>query len=76
MRGEGQELPTASRKKLSTCTTSGRDAYLAIAEAEPERCQVVAADRPAGEIAREIAAVVDHLKLQRSAKTKLPEVAK
>ncbi|PSH69391.1 dTMP kinase [Phyllobacterium brassicacearum] len=53
-----------------------RDAYLAIAKAEPERCQVVAADRPAGEIAREIAAVVDHLKLQRSVKTKQPEVAK
>jgi dTMP kinase len=54
-----------------------RDAYLAIASEEPERCKVVAADRPAGEIAREIAALVDELKASRGIKPKQSiEVAK
>jgi dTMP kinase len=54
-----------------------RDAYLAIASEEPERCKVVAADRPAGEIAREIAALVDELKVSRGIKPKQSiEVAK
>ncbi|ATU91698.1 dTMP kinase [Phyllobacterium zundukense] len=47
-----------------------RDAYLAIAAEEPERCKVIAADRPAGEIAREIAALVDQLKTSRGIKPK------
>lgn len=54
-----------------------RDAYLAIASEEPERCKVVAADRPAGEIAREIAALVDELKASHGIKPKQSiEVAK
>jgi dTMP kinase len=54
-----------------------RDAYLAIASEEPERCKVVAADRPAGEIAREIAALFDELKASRGIKPKQSiEVAK
>jgi dTMP kinase len=54
-----------------------RDAYLAIAAEEPERCKVVAADRPAGEIAREIATLVDQLKANRGIKAKQSiEVAK
>lgn len=54
-----------------------RDAYLAIAVAEPDRCKVVAADRPAGEIAREIAALVDQTKAGRELKTRRTvEVAK
>ncbi len=54
-----------------------RDAYLAIAIAEPERCKVIAADRPADEIAGEIAALVDRLKASRVMKTKqVVEVAK
>jgi dTMP kinase len=54
-----------------------RDAYLAIASEEPERCKVVAADRPAGEIARQIAALVDELKASRGIKPRQSiEVAK
>ena len=47
-----------------------RDAYLAIAKAEPERCKVLAADRPADEIAAEIAALVDKLKTAHNANAK------
>ena len=47
-----------------------RDAYLAIATAEPERCKVISADRPADEIAADIAALVDELKISRGLKTK------
>lgn len=74
-RGDG----TADRFEKETIDMhlKRRDAYLAIAKAEPERCKVIAADRPAGEIAREIAALVDSLKADRvSVKTKQPEVAK
>lgn len=39
-----------------------RDAYLAIAKAEPIRCKVVAADRSVDEIAAEIAGLVDEVK--------------
>ena len=54
-----------------------RDAYLAIATAEPERCKVIAANRPADEIAADIAALVDLLKTSRDLKTKQGiEVAK
>ncbi len=54
-----------------------RDAYLAIATAEPERCKVIAANRPADEIAADIAALVDLLKTSRGLKTKQGiEVAK
>jgi len=54
-----------------------RDAYLAIAAEEPERCKIVAADRSAGVIAREIAALVDQLKAARGVKAKQSvEVAK
>ncbi|WP_271899468.1 dTMP kinase [Candidatus Phyllobacterium onerii] len=54
-----------------------RDAYLAIATAEPERCKVIAANRPADEIAADIAALVDGLKTSRGLKTKQGiEVAK
>ncbi len=54
-----------------------RDAYLAIATAEPERCKVIAANRPADEIAADIAALVDRLKTSRGLKTKQGiEVAK
>jgi dTMP kinase len=42
-----------------------REAYLAIAEGEPERCKVVAADRPPEVIAAEIAGMVDELKAER-----------
>lgn len=38
-----------------------REAYLEIAEREPERCRVVAADRPEQEIATEIAAIAESL---------------
>jgi dTMP kinase len=38
-----------------------RQAFLAIAEAEPERCKVVAADRPQEEIAEDIGALVSEL---------------
>jgi len=47
-----------------------RGAYLAIATAEPERCKVISADRPADEIAADIAALVDELKISRGLKTK------
>lgn len=47
-----------------------RDAYLAIAKAEPERCRIVAADRPADAIAAEIAELVDTLKTMRDANAK------
>ncbi len=47
-----------------------RDAYLAIAAEEPERCKIIAADRPAGEIAREIAVLVDQLKVDRGMKAR------
>ena len=54
-----------------------RDAYLAIATAEPERCKVIAANRPADEIAADIAALVDLLKTSRGLKAKQGiEVAK
>jgi dTMP kinase len=54
-----------------------RDAYLAIAAAEPERCKVIAADRSADEIAADIAALVDRLKTSHNLKTKQGiEVAK
>lgn len=46
-----------------------RDAYLAIAAAEPERCKVIAANRPADEIAADIATLVDWLKISRGLKT-------
>lgn len=46
-----------------------RNAYLAIAAAESDRCKVVAGDRPSGEIARQIAALVDELKARRGFKT-------
>jgi len=36
-----------------------RQAFLAIATAEPERCKIVDADRPQDEIARDIAALVE-----------------
>ncbi|MEP7455490.1 dTMP kinase [Phyllobacterium sp. SB3] len=44
-----------------------REAYLAIAKAEPTRCKVVAADRPIDEIASEIAALVDAARAANSA---------
>lgn len=54
-----------------------REAYLAIAKAEPERCKIIAADHPADAIATEIAALVDGLKTARSTNTKQAvEVAK
>jgi dTMP kinase len=54
-----------------------RDAYLAIATAEPERCKVIAANRSADEIAADIAALVDGLKTSRGLKAKQGiEVAK
>lgn len=54
-----------------------RDAYLAIATAEPERCKVIAANRSSDEIAADIAALVDLLKTSRGLKTKQGiEVAK
>ncbi|MBB3149417.1 dTMP kinase [Phyllobacterium trifolii] len=54
-----------------------RDAYLAIATAEPERCKVIAANRPADEIAADIAALVDLLKTSRGLRAKQGiEVAK
>ncbi|MGH7004800.1 MAG: dTMP kinase [Alphaproteobacteria bacterium] len=39
-----------------------REAYLAIAEAEPDRCRIIAADRTEDAIAAEIATLVDDLK--------------
>ncbi|MBZ9654833.1 dTMP kinase [Phyllobacterium lublinensis] len=74
-RGEG----TADRFEKETIDMHHRrrDAYLAIAKAEPDRCSVIAADRPAGEIAREIAALVDKLKVERRAIAQQPaEVAR
>jgi dTMP kinase len=74
-RGEG----TADRFEKETIDMHNRrrDAYLAIAKAEPERCSVIAADRPAGEIAREISALVDKLKMERKATAQQPaEVAR
>jgi dTMP kinase len=54
-----------------------RDAYLAIATAEPERCKVIAANRPADEIAADITALVDLLKTSRGLNAKQGiEVAK
>jgi dTMP kinase len=47
-----------------------RDAYLAIATAEPERCKVIAANRPADEIAADITALVDRLKISRGMNAK------
>lgn len=38
-----------------------REAYLDIAEAEPERCRIVNADRPEEEIADEIIAIIEPL---------------
>jgi dTMP kinase len=46
-----------------------RDAYLAIAIAEPGRCKVITADRSPDEIASEIAALADQLKLSRGLHT-------
>lgn len=54
-----------------------RDAYLAIATAEPGRCKVIAANRSADEIAADIAGLVDRLKTSRGLNTKQGiEVAK
>jgi dTMP kinase len=53
-----------------------RDAYLAIARAEPERCKVVDADRPPDEIALDIAALADRLKASRGMNSQSIEVVK
>jgi dTMP kinase len=53
-----------------------RDAYLAIARAEPERCKVVDADRPPDEIALDIAALADQLKASRGMNSQNIEVVK
>ncbi|MBB3234753.1 dTMP kinase [Phyllobacterium endophyticum] len=53
-----------------------RDAYLAIASAEPERCKVVDADRPPDEIALDIAALSDQLKASRGMNSQSIEVVK
>ena len=54
-----------------------RDAYLAIAIAEPERCKVIPANRSTDEIAADIAALVDRLKTSRDLTNKQGiEVAK
>ncbi len=74
-RGEG----TADRFEKETVEMHAkrRDAYLAIADAEPERCKVIAGDRPAGEIARQIAELVDDLKASRGMKAvRTAEVAR
>ncbi|CAN7467897.1 dTMP kinase [Phyllobacterium sp. LjRoot231] len=74
-RGEG--AADRFEKETIDLQRKRRDAYLAIAIAEPERCKVVAADRPADEIAADIAALVDQLKASRGMKTKQgTEVAK
>jgi dTMP kinase len=70
---------TADRSEKETIDLhhKRRDAYLAIVSEEPERRKVVAADRPAGEIARQIAALVDELKASRGIKPRQSiEVAK
>jgi dTMP kinase len=73
----GAEAADRFEKETINLHHKRRDAYLAIAAEEPERCKVVAADRPAGEIAKEIAALVDQLKANRGIKTKQAvEVAK
>lgn len=73
----GAEAADRFEKETIDLHRKRRDAYLAIAAEEPDRCKVVAADRPAGEIAKEIATVVDQLKANRGIKTKRAvEVAK
>jgi dTMP kinase len=73
----GAEAADRFEKETIDLHRKRRDSYLAIAAEEPDRCKVVAADRPAGEIAKEIATVVDQLKANRGIKTKRTvEVAK
>jgi dTMP kinase len=66
----GAETADRFEKETIELHRKRRDAYLAIAADEPERCKVVAADRAAGEIAREIAALVDQLKASRRIKSR------
>ena len=73
----GAETADRFEKETIDLHRKRRDAYLAIAIAEPERCKVIAADRSADEIAADIAALVDRLKTSRGMKTKQGiEVAK
>jgi dTMP kinase len=73
----GAETADRFEKETIDLHRKRRDAYLAIATAEPERCKVIAADRSADEIATDIAALVDRLKTSRGMKTKQGiEVAK
>ncbi|QND52897.1 dTMP kinase [Phyllobacterium sp. 628] len=63
---------TADRFEKETIEThrKRRDAYLAIAAAEPRRCKVVSADRSVEDIAADIANLVDQLKASRAIKMK------
>ncbi|MBJ6131699.1 dTMP kinase [Ochrobactrum sp. Q0168] len=57
----GNETADRFEKEDIAVHEARRQAFLAIAEAEPERCKVVAADRPQEEIAEDIGALASEL---------------
>jgi dTMP kinase len=57
----GEEAADRFEKETLGLHEARREAYLAIAAAEPERCKIVDADRPESEISAEIAEIVDRL---------------
>ncbi|WP_199194823.1 dTMP kinase [Phyllobacterium phragmitis] len=73
-RRRGDEAADRFEKETLATHEARRQAFLAIAAAEPERCRIVDADRPEEEVSAEIIAIVD--KLIESRTGTLPEARK
>ncbi|PYE86944.1 thymidylate kinase [Phyllobacterium leguminum] len=61
MKRRGEEAPDRFEKETLGLHEARREAYLAIAATEPERCRVVEADRTEKEVSAEIITIVDTL---------------
>lgn len=66
MHRRGEEAADRFEKETLATHEARREAFLAIAAAEPERCRVVDADRPKEEVGEEIIAIVRKLIENRS----------
>lgn len=71
----GDDTPDRYEKETLDIHRARRDAYLAIARAEPERCVVVDAGRDPDSVARDIAAAVDAVLQRASMDSRIGEQA-